>query len=68
MQLESADAADSYSADKRRDARAAAHSAPSHHTRAASTFPEAHSASTAVVPSEQPHSFSAVDHEIVVLG
>jgi hypothetical protein len=66
MQYESADTADSYSPDKRRDARAAAHSAPSHNTRATSAFAAPYSAPTTVVPGEQPHSLSAVGHEIVV--
>lgn len=50
MQYESADTADSYSADKLGDAPAAAHSAPTHNTRATSSFAPSYSAATALEP------------------
>jgi len=49
MQFESADTADSYSANKRGDARAATHSAPTHNTRATSAFAAPYAAPTPVV-------------------
>ena len=67
MRFESADAADSYSANKFGNTPAATYSAPTPNTRSASAIPTAHSASTALVPSEQPHSLSAVDHQTAVL-
>ena len=63
-----ADTADSYSADKFGNTPAATHSAASHNTCAASAFAAPYSPPTPLVPSEQPHSLSAVDHQTLVLG
>ena len=48
VQYESADTADSYSPNKRGDARAATHSAPTHNTRATSAFAASYSAPTSL--------------------
>ena len=50
MQYESADAADSYSANKFGNARAETHSAPTHNTRATSAFAAPYSPPTPLVP------------------